>query len=343
MTNPVLPQVTVESISIPAPIPNRGNEDAWLALELNQPPGTIIAAVIDGAGARLTLPPLQKALAQHHQGISAAAFASQMVQSSLLRQFVEQPDLLLDAALLKANETLQAKVAEYVGGFSPEHILGLAGESAADPRRIRLALPACVVTLIRYNKSTGQLEFAHAGDTSLLEIRRNGDVIRHTFDQMGAYDAAALKLAVDLQQAHNLPHLTDAINLPEVQQLNNENGLRHNFVDENGQTQPGHGCGVIDGLPELADYIETGTLQVDPRQTEGFCLLSDGMELPAPLNESPVQTKARLEKTGQILKTGGVGKLFETVQQMAQSDPHFDQYPRMKFMDDATGVYLRLL
>jgi hypothetical protein len=148
---------------------------------------------------------------------------------------------------------------------------------------------------------------------------------------MGAYDTAALNLAVNLRKAGNLPHLIDAINLPDVRQLNNEKG----------QTQPGHGCGVIDGLPELVDYIETGTLQIDPQQTEGFCLLSDGMELLAPLGESPAQTEARLQKTGQILKTVGISGLFKAIQQMAQSDPDFDQYPRMKFLDDSTGVYLR--
>ena len=66
------------------------------------------------------------------------------------------------------------------------------------------------------------------------------------------------------------------------------------------------------------------------------------MELLAPMDESPTQTEARLNRTGQILKTRGVNGLFETIQEMAQSDPDFDQYPRMKFMDDATGVYLRL-
>ena len=233
MTNPTLQQTTIESLSAPAPIPNRGNEDTWLALELNQPPGTVIAAVIDGAGARLALPPLQTALAQHHQGISAAAFASQTTQTSLLKQLVDQPDLALDGALLKANETLREKITGIIGGFSAEHILSLTGEpTTSDPRRVRMALPACVVTPMRLNKATGQLDFAHAGDTSLLEIRRNGEVIRHTFDQMGAYDAAALKLAVDLQKARNLPHLADAINLSDVQQLNNKNGLRHNYVDE---------------------------------------------------------------------------------------------------------------
>ncbi len=341
--NPQQYTANIEVLSTPAPVSNRINEDDWLALEIDQPPGYVIAAVIDGAGARLILPPLQEALDRYHRGITAAAFASETVQTSLIKQFVDHPDHSLDAALLKANETLQTSVADYIGGFLPEHILNLAGEPAdADPRRVRLALPACVVTLLRLNKTTNQLEYAHAGDTSLLEIRRDGQVIRHTSDQMGPYDSAALRLAVRLSKEQNLTHIVDSVNLPKVRRLNLENGLRHNFVDEQGHTQPNQGCGVIDGLPELVDYIESGVLSVNPEQTEGFCLLSDGMELLAPLEEVPAATQARLQRTGNILKTGGLQGLFGAMQQMAQSDPNLDQYPRMKVQDDATGIYLRI-
>jgi hypothetical protein len=53
-------------------------------------------------------------------------------------------------------------------------------------------------------------------------------------------------------------------------------------------------------------------------------------------------TDARLRHVGALLKTQGVRGLFEAVQQMADLDVHYDQYPRMKARDDATGVYLRL-
>lgn len=334
----------LDILSSPAPIPNRINEDAWLTLESREPPGYMIAAVIDGAGERLALPSLKAELEKNHNGLTSAAFAAGQVRRSLVSQFNAEPERSLRTALLRANETLREAVTEAIGGFSPEHVLAAAEMPAdSEPRRMRLALPACVVTLVRLNYSQQLLEYAHGGDTSLLEIRRNGEVICHTTDQMGPYDQAVLSLAARLRDNLNLPHIVDAVRLPEVQMLNLENGLRHNYVDEQGRTQPGEGCGVIDGLPELVDYIETGSISIDPVETEGFCLMSDGLELMAPLAETSDQTEARLRQTGALLRSQGVRGLFRAVQQMAKSDPYFDQYPRMKAQDDATGIYLEIL
>ena len=172
----------------------------------------------------------------------------------------------------------------------------------------------------------------------MLELRHSGEVISHTTDQMGPYDEHALELAVQLQQSRGIPHLAEAVRLPEVCQLNRENGLRHNYVDEQGRTQPGAGCGVIDGLPELVDYLEVGTIPVDPDQTAGFCLLSDGLQLLAPLAETPAEMAARWRRSGAILRNRGLRGLYETIDRMAATDEHFDQYPRFKFLDDATGI-----
>jgi hypothetical protein len=342
-SNQRLSLANIEILSIPAPIPNRNNEDAWLALETAEPPGLLIAAVIDGAGARLSLPPLKAMLEQDYHGLTPAAFAATCVRTSLLSQFATHPNQPLDTALLTANQALRSAVVDSLGDFSPGHILALAGlPPDSDPRHMRLALPACVVTLIRLDWANQRLEYAHAGDTSLLEIRRDGEVIRHTPDQMGPYDQGALRLAARLRQAKGLPHIVDAVRLPEVQETNIENGLRHNYVDNQGLTHPGEGCGVINGLPELADYLEFGMLSVDPGHTEGFCLLSDGLELLARLEETVAQMENRLRNTGTILRTRGLPGLYETVCEMAKSDTHFDQYPRMKAQDDATGIYLRL-
>ncbi len=327
------------------PVPGRVNEDAWLVLESAIPPGYVMAAVIDGASARFTIPKLVEAINEVAPGSTAAAFTADLTRSSLIRQLNNQPDLPLPTALLVANQELQQAIANIIGDFSAEYLLSLADIPAGseDPRRIRLALPAAVVTLVRLDVTRRQLEYAHAGDTALLEIRRNGEVICHTSDQMGRYDNAVLQYAVRLRREKDLPHLSDAVSLPEVRRLDIENGLRHNYVDEFGRTQPGEGCGVIDGLPELADYIESGSIPIDPEQTAGLCLLSDGLQLPAPLNETAAQAEARLQLTGDLLRTRGVRGLFEAVREMAQSDPHLDQYPRMKVQDDATGVYLEIL
>ena len=334
----------IEALSNPAPIPNRINEDAWLVLETAVSPGFLIAAVIDGAGARLTLPALQAALAKYHNGLSPAAFAANLVRRSLSAQFNETPDLSLSAAVLNANALLRTAVSTYIGGFAPEQILAQANQpSDTDPRQMRLALPACVATVIRINLSEQSLEYVHAGDTSLLEIQKNGRVIQHTTDQMGQYDQVALQLANQIRQEKKLPHIVDAIRHPAVRQQNQLNGLRHNFVDTNGNTHAGNGCGVINGLPELSDYLEQGSIPISPTQTDGYCLLSDGLELLAPLNESAEQHTNRLQQTGTILMKQGVRGLLATVSRQAESDPQFDQYPRMKMQDDATGILLRII
>ena len=88
-------------------------------------------------------------------------------------------------------------------------------------------------------------------------------------------------------------------------------------------------------------YLEVGTIPVDPDQTAGFCLLSDGLQLLAPLAETPVEMAARWRRSGAILRNRGLRGLYETIDRMAATDEHFDQYPRFKFLDDATGIYLQ--
>jgi len=333
----------IEALSSAFPEPDRVNEDTWLVLESLEPPDYVIAAVIDGAGARLTLPPLEEMLKERYRGLTAAAFAAGTARTSLSTQFAAHPDRSLSDALLSANQDLRRAVADALGGFSLELILEKAGlPPDDDPRQARLALPACVITLMRLNYSRQELEYAHAGDTSLLEIRRNGAVICHTSDQIGPYVQQTLRLAASLRRTKNLPHIVDAVNLPEVRQMDIETGLRHNYVDAQGHTQTGEGSGVINGLPELADYIECGTLAIDPDQTEGFCLLTDGLELLAPIEETATETEERLRQTGALLRTHGLRGLYEAVREMAELDPHHDQYPRIKTYDDATGVFLRL-
>ena len=292
----------IEVFSNAAPEPGRVNEDTWLVVESLEPPGFVVAAVIDGAGTRLPLQPFEAILKERYRGLTAAALAAGTVRTSLMAQFTAQPDLSLPAALLRANEDLRGVVAEAIGGFSLELILDKAGMPAGEaPRRARLALPVCVATLMRLNQTTQELDYAHAGDTSLLEIRRDSTVLRYTTDQMGPYNQETLRVADLLRRTTNLPHMVDAINTPEIRQMDIETGLRHNYVDTQGYTQPGEGSGAINGLPELAAYIECGKLAVDPDQTEGICLLTDGLELLTPLEETVTETEDRLRRMGSLL------------------------------------------
>jgi hypothetical protein len=293
--------------------------------------------VIDGASARLIPAALADALGRR----SPAVLAAETARASLLQQLNQDCRLDLSQALLKANQALAEQVAALVGGFDEAHLLSLMGEPpGADPRRARLALPACVATAARLDLQANRLEFAHAGDTSLIEVLRSGETLRHTRDQMGPFDQAMLRQAAAARQAAGLEHLRQAIRLPQVREIDLENGLRHNYQDEQGRTHPGQGCGVLDGLPALADYLETGILEIDPQRTLGYCLLSDGLELLAPLDETPAQAAARLRRSGEILARDGLGGLYKAMRRMAAGDPDFDEYPRAKAQDDATGVWM---
>jgi cellobiose-specific phosphotransferase system component IIA len=334
--------VHIEVLSRAAPVEGRVNEDAWLILELPAYPGFVVMTVIDGASMRVPLPPLMRNLQEHYPGLTPAAYAAHCLRASLIDQLAREPACSLSAALLTANETLRQTVAQAVGSFDAAEILAVVDAHLGDDwRNVRLVLPACVVTLARLDLAHRQLEYAHLGDTSLVEIRRNGETVRHTTDQMGPFDSLMLQAAAAIQQNQSLPHFQNAVRLPEIRKLDIQNGLRHNYVNSQGRTDQREGCGVINGLPEAADYIEMGTVAVDPEQTLGFFLLSDGLELLSVLQESVGQREQRLCNAANIVQQSGLRGLYAAVSKMAQADPYYDQYPRGKLQDDATGIYLQ--
>lgn len=333
----------LEVFSQPAPTPGRVNEDAWLLLDQSVTSGTLVAAVVDGATQRVPLPALSAYLQKRNPHITPPAYAAQHITASLAAQFTQDPHCSLRSALVTANDGLRQAVTQAVGTFDAPRILADAAPWLADdPRNVRLVLPACVITLLRLHLAERRLELASLGDTSLVELRRDGQAIRHTQDQMGLYDHRVLRAASDLQRQHQLPHFRAAIRHPDIAPLKLEAGLRHNFVDQQGRTAPGDGCGVIDGLPEMEDYIQLEEVTVDTAQTAGLLLISDGMELLAKLNESHAAQDQRLRRMGQLVSQSGLAGLYEKIGTMAAMDEEFDRYPRVKQIDDATGIYLAL-
>lgn len=322
---------------------NRVNEDAWLVFDSPAQPGLVTIAIIDGAGVRKKLPSIISNLQNHYLNLTPAAYASYIVKTSLLDQFRKTPDYPLYDALVNANEALRWGIEQMTGSFEPAKILAEIDEPLRnDLRNVRLALPTCVLTLARLNLTARQLEFAHIGDTSLLEICRDGNVIRHTKDQMEAFDRIAFEGALGLQKQRKLAHFKDAVTIPEGRHFIVESGLRLNYVDESGKTDREQGCGVANGLPEMKDYIEVGTVSINPEQTLGFIFLTDGLELLSPLYETDTQHTNRLRRTGRLIGQGGLLGLYNAGCKMAQADMYFDRYPRTKLQDDATGIYIQL-
>jgi hypothetical protein len=140
----------------------------------------------------------------------------------------------------------------------------------------------------------------------------------------------------------------ELVRLPEVQHRNLTDALHHNYVDEHGLPQPNHGIGVIDGLPELRYFIQTGQVALDGAAL--VCVLTDGMEWPASAHETFAADPAEADDLcarrcafmgGQIVRYGLAGYL-ERLREAEARDPDHERYPRLKTHDDATGVLLRL-
>lgn len=318
------------------------NEDSWLLFEAPQDNSNlVIAAAIDGASTRYSIAILESYLTDKH-GITSAAFAATIVRNSLLSHLTVAPEKDLKETLLTANEALREELAHIIGGFSREILAPLRPEvTKDDPRRIRLLLPACVVTLIRINVREQLLDYAHVGDTSLIEVHRDGTVVSHTPDQMRKFDEEMLRFAAELRQEQDLPHFKNAVKLPEVVLKDRENGLRHNYVTPSGDVDLSEGIGALNGLPELAAYIVADRIGFDPVRTFGFCLMTDGLRLPAPLAETAHEEQQRLDRMGALLLQGGPERLFEEMRDMIVADPYYDRYPRINNQDDATGIWIR--
>jgi hypothetical protein len=330
--------------------PDRINEDAWLVLHAGPLGEYIVFAAIDGATTRLTPPPLQHHLDALPIRLTPAAFAARIVRDALARQATAGTYNNLRGLLLEANAALGRRLTEIFGDLS------LAGMQfpaevhdrlAADPRQIRLGLPACVVTLAAYDPAERVVHWAHAGDTSLLVAYRDGHTAAPTNPDRVDYDGELKRIAADLRDYHPHMPLSELVQRPEIQQRNLQAGLRHNYVDEHGLPQPSQGVGVLDGLPELRYFVTTGSVPVD--DVAFVCAMSDGLEWPASAqevfsadaDEAAALCQERRDFMAQTINQRGLAGYLALLRETETYDADFEQYPRMKQHDDAAGVLLR--
>lgn|GEM_PF-1137673 len=331
-------------------VPGRLNEDAWLVMQSGHLGERVLIAAIDGATTRLTPPLLQRYLNTLPQKLTPAAYAARVVRDSLARLIAEGTITDLRALLLEANAALGRALIERFGALElermgfPEEIYNTLSH---DPRLVRLALPACVVTLAEYDPVSNDLRWAHAGDTALIVLYEDGRFEIPTAANLVEFDSALSRTALKLRSEHpDLPFraLTEQ---PEVRKLNLNNGLRHNYVDKHGLPQPGQGVGVLDGLPELRYFVQTGTLSLDRAVFAG--VLTDGLLWPPSADEvfaADEDTAAALAQErrafmAEQIRTRGLAGYLTLLRQAERDDPDHELYPRMKTHDDATGVLLR--
>ncbi len=125
------------------------------------------------------------------------------------------------------------------------------------------------------------------------------------------------------------------------------NALYHNYVDEHGLPQPGHGVGCANGLPEIRYFIQSGRL---PLEGMRFAVtMTDGLEWPASASEafaSDEENALRLIEKRRAFMAEHIAELglsgyLQLLREAETKDEDFESYPRYKLHDDATGVLLR--
>ncbi len=318
------------TLSDAAVMPDHRNEDAFWA-DLNGDHALLMVA--DGASRRLKTSRTRDLFGPD---TTAARFAAQVVRETMADAASAAPHDLL----IQANERLAAHWRSVYGDLSAESLAqqepALADDLRSDPRHIRWALPVCVATVARVDQAQQQLSFAHAGDTALLLFHRDGRVTAPTINQMKYHEDNTLFFALSLQRRQQAAHLADVLDDPRVKALNN--ALYHNYVDENGDIDLNVGVGVVNGLPQLDEYMQTA--EVDISAVSGILLCSDGFLWPAPLDESEADCAARLQAMRTTIERDGLEAYCESMRAVEAADAGRDQYPRFKIHDDATAVYL---
>ena len=321
-------------ISEAANLPGRLNEDACY---LQAAADHALAVVADGAAQRLPTTRTAALFGAHQGGARYAAYLTCAVAGDFQH---EHPANIL----LAANQTLHDRLGEVYGEISAaalvEHEPELAEAFTDDERLVRLALPACVATAVRLDLPNQSLTFAHAGDTALLLFYTDGRVQEVTHDQAGEHDNRALYVARTLHIESDLPHFADALPHDSVQAANRKNGLYHNYVDAYGATNPDLGIGVINGLPQLADYLQHGDLGLDG--VAALLVCSDGFLWPSRWGESVTEKAERYQHMRGLIEQGGLKEYVGALREIEAQDSSRDLYPRFKVHDDATAVYVEL-
>jgi hypothetical protein len=330
----------VSSASEGTPDLSRVNEDRCYFCGSND---DLYILVVDGASVRINTSTLDCFVGAFGADTTAASYAAQITRNTIARAISTEASPSPRSLLLAANAALRSNMEAVYGGLTSEAVLraepGLE-VVREDPRMIRLVLPVCVATIAHLDLNIATLEFAQAGDTALFVRHADDTAIRVTGETMQGHDRIALRLAKDKQSIRADTHIAAIVRDEQVLSLNRRNGLFHNYVDESGRADRSIGVGVINGLPELAEYIQEGTLALNGVRAVLAC--SDGFVWPAVWDESEVEKESRLLHMWQSIEREGLAGYIQALRALEKHDEQFDTYPRFKLHDDASAVYVEL-
>ncbi len=327
-------------------VSERPNEDAFVAYQRDDGQPRYVLAAIDGATSVANFAPLQHYLTTQRNNITPASLAATVTRDAILAMLGQghNDDIDPRELILRANDALRQLLDEVAPGiFDVEQIKQIqptSQELLNDPRKFRLFLPAAVLTVVTIDTDVGLLRYAHAGDTALLICYDDGHVevpTRHKQPLMDYESALALASQTALKRQTSMK---DALDDPFIRALDRDHRIYHNYVDEQGKTVPERGVGVVNGLPELEDYIKSGIAMI--QDAEAVMVISDGFWWPATLHETEQDYDKRVRQMWQRIRQDGLLEYIAALRQAERTDSAHEQYPRFKLHDDATAVILWL-
>lgn len=303
----------------------------------------ITVMVADGAPQRVrTTDSLLPMLAQYGEGTATGRYAAYLSRDVVSQQASSANTSLRDMALA-ANNRLRTELERIYGEITAEAVLRAEPsleKLKEDPRFVRLILPVSCLTLARLNLYTGTFDYAHAGDTAVFLLYKDGRTVQVTPDQMAQHDdKMRLEIQHIIDETGSRDRETLMANFDRFQHVNVNNGIYHNYEAADGTTDHAVGVGVINGLPQLEAYIVEGSLHIDA--LEGVILSSDGFFWPSVLGETEAQAAERVSHMGHLLREHGLHGYMERLREEERADADGSRYLRFGSHDDATAVYLR--
>lgn len=316
-------------------------EDTYFALNNGR---QLTLMIGDGAPQRLkTTTSLTPMLSAYGEGTAPGRYAALLARDTVAELTVTAPDTPVAEMALEANRRLNANLKQVYGELRVEAVLAQEPALTAlheDPRFLRWVLPVSCITIARLDLLTGRLEYAHGADTALIAFYKDARTVQVTPDQMGQHDdkmrreMGRIMAEVGLNTQPTLdalrPHFEPAF------KANRYNGIFHNYVDEQGNTDPTVGVGVINGLPELEAYLVTGTL--DASELDAVLLCSDGFLWPSVLDETPAQMDERLDFMRRTIAERGLDGYLKLLREEEISDMDGAKYLRFGNHDDSTAI-----
>ncbi len=274
------------------------NEDAF-AITYDEK--NLIAAIFDGT---TSLKPIKSLGAQ-----TGARFASHFLKNTLHQINTNQSPREL---LLQLNKNLLEKSLQFEGATMHD----------------THTLPSSTATIIKINFEKNIVTFAHVADSLGIVYLKNDISKIFTKDTNNKFDTEMFSLIAKIAKEKNI----------SPREARQDEGFKQALVDmfiKRNNNPDGSGSGVVNGDPEVEQYIQNGSVPLD--DITHILLATDGL-IPVGWSEQKEQDRQKLLTE---IQSGGFQKIVTIKKQNEDADPDWNHI-RYKHSDDATGILITI-